>query len=177
MQNYLLLFVILILVFYLSDYLADCKNKVFMNFDIHHDNKQTPLYFNIDLKEICKTLEPESKEYLQKCEPELQKNYEPEKIKESPLDKAYRISNTDRYMTDNVLNLSNSDDKLTLKMHQMGQKPFESILARSMWSKSSLLPYLEEELNENEESVWWESDMNDQLENDTNQIDINSVFD
>lgn len=67
----------------------------------------------------------------------------------------YRFSNSDRYLIDNKV--EDGDDALTTQMLHMGSKNKEAIINRAMYSKNSLIPYLEEELNQYENAYgWWD---------------------
>lgn len=116
-------------------------------------------------------------EKLNSCEKQAVKTCPPEKPLETQLfeqkelvrklklqldDKTptYRYSKSDRYFMDNELNQGGNvtgDDKFVVQMQAMMRRPKESLDARSMWSKNSLIPFLEQELQMHEGAYgWWE---------------------
>lgn len=58
------------------------------------------------------------------------------------------------------INNGNGDNKLTAHVSHNQKKSKQSMDNRSMWSKNSLIPYLEEELKEHANSRWWDDDSN-----------------
>lgn len=61
---------------------------------------------------------------------------------------------------DTVIDDGNGDNKLTAHVSHNQKKSKQSMDNRSMWSKNSLIPYLEEELQEHANSRWWDDDSN-----------------
>jgi hypothetical protein len=123
--------------------------------DAQHDH---PLYVDINVKELCKTAgahggEPHSKgcdsllaEEKKKYNELLLKYEDPE-----PNSVDFLYHNDD----DHPLL---GDDKLTFKMLDSGKKNKRAMLNRAMWDKNSFIPYLEEELQNHSESIWWDDE-------------------
>jgi hypothetical protein len=73
---------------------------------------------------------------------------------------AYRYSTTDRYIIDTGVEPV-ADDKLAFKMKESGGRALEAADSRSLYGKNSLLPFIEEELEEHANSYgWWDDDEN-----------------
>lgn len=171
MGNYLIFILIIVLIYYISDYNAT--------------RAELPLYFDLNMSKICKSLDDNKddkddkdvdiKKGLSACQKEKIKSCLPEKSIETQLFEqkkkveeltlqladntpTYRFSKHDRYFLDN--GYTGGDDKFTERMQAMSKKSKEAVIARSMWSKNSLIPYLEEELQMHENSGGWWEDQN-----------------
>lgn len=53
---------------------------------------------------------------------------------------------------------STADTRLFEKMQDMSIKNKKALDNRALWNKNNLIPYVAEELNNAENSVWWEND-------------------
>jgi flagellar biosynthesis regulator FlbT len=53
-----------------------------------------------------------------------------------------------------------ADDKLAMKMKDTGSRAQESQIYRALWTKNNLIPYMEHELSNAENSIWWDDDAN-----------------
>jgi hypothetical protein len=105
----------------------------------------------------------------QKCKPvksladqlfEQKKLYEELKLKYEDNTPAYRYSTTDRYIIDTGVEPV-ADDKLASKMKDTGGRAQEAADSRSLYGKNSLIPFIEEELNEHANSYgWWDDSEN-----------------
>lgn len=137
-----------------------------------------PIYFNLNMKDICNSIEldtpnnskPNEDSYTDEYhEPEEAINYtearlrheaklrREQRLKDNDTDPDYRFSNSDRFLIDNKL--ETDDDLLTGQMLEMGRRNKEAMTNRAMFSKNSLIPYLEEELQEHENAGgWWDDD-------------------
>lgn len=128
-----------------------------------------PLYANFNIKDICRELakndavddavdvnDPTIPQTPEEQVADLkQKNMEL-KLKLEDHDSPYSYKNNDLFLVDDKKNIG--DDVFTLKMLEMSKKNKQAIDARSMWSKESLLPWYEEELEEHSNgNAWWES--------------------
>lgn len=167
MYDLVIIILILVVILFLS------KKNTSQGFDNPEDGSN-PYIFGVNIKSVCDDVKKNgSKQELTECEKEKIKSCPPEKSLETQLfeqkqkynelklqveDKSpkFRFSNSDRYVFDNIG--LDGDDVFTQKMFDMGKKPQEAIMNRSMWSKNSMLPFLEEELNMHENSIWWDDD-------------------
>lgn len=87
---------------------------------------------------------------------EQKKIYEELKLKCEDTTPAYRYSTTDRYIIDTGVEPV-ADDKLAFKMKDAGGRAQEAADARSLYGKNSLIPFIEEELNEHANACgWWD---------------------
>lgn len=85
------------------------------------------------------------------------KMYNELKLKYDDMSPVYRYTNSDLYLVDNQP--STGDDVFTNRMLDMGMQSKVATDARSMYSKNSLIPYLEEELEEAAgTNGWWDQD-------------------
>jgi hypothetical protein len=166
MTNYFLLAIIILLI-----YLIVKSNK----------NVQNDLgYFDINIKDICKNIDNAKKVDTNKldvntdCEKRVRSECPPEKTTEDQLfeekkkfnelklkcdDKTppYSFYKDDRYLILDTPAMT-LDEKLAIKMQESGHKAQDSMVNRAMYDKNSFLPYIEEELNEHANSIWWEDD-------------------
>jgi hypothetical protein len=166
----------------------DIKKQVLKDIIKSQNAQQSvqPIYFNMDLNKICGAAtkdkkaddeDPDAKyKNLSECERSKIKMCPKEKTIEEQLEEQkqlvknlqlqindktplYDFNKNDRYFIDTELDMSNGDDIFAMKMQDIGRKPKEATIARSMWSKNSLIPYLEEELQMHENSCgWWEDE-------------------
>lgn len=87
---------------------------------------------------------------------EQKKLYNELKLKYEDTSQPYKYTNSDLYLVDSPPNTG--DDVFTSAMMATQKKNKDSLDARSQWNKNSLVPYLEEELNEHENSNgWWQN--------------------
>ena len=91
---------------------------------------------------------------------EQKKLYEDLKLKYEDTTPEYRYSTTDRYIIDTGAEPV-ADDKLAFKMKDVGGRAQEAADSRSLYGKNSLIPFIEEELNEHANACgWWEDNEN-----------------
>jgi len=90
--------------------------------------------------------------------------YEELKLKYEDNTPAYRYSTTDRYIIDTGAEPV-ADDKLVSKMKDTGCRAQEAADSRSLYGKNSLIPFIEEELEEHANSYgWWDdNDLEDDM--------------
>ena len=189
MHNYLVFIVAIILVLYLTEIgrKNPSRERVMQSRKI-----TSPIYFNIDMNKLCgasgiintgenNTVTSDEEKYakLNSCEKKMVKTCPPEKSKDTQIYEqkeiiknlklelgdntpAYRFSKSDRYFLDN--GYEGGDDKFVRQMQVMGGRAKEAATARSLWSKNTFIPYLEEELQMHENSGGWWEDQN--LENE-----------
>lgn len=181
MQDFIILILVIILIYFIF------KSN-------NYDERTKPMYFDLKIRDICSAvgskdssiddkdaeapnseakIESCKKKAIDKCTPkksiedqlyDQKKLYEDLKLKIADPNPTFRYSSDDRYLFDNGYNPT-ADDKLTIKMKDVGGKAQEATVARSMWSKNSLIPYLEEELEEHAGAYgWWDAD--EDLENE-----------
>jgi len=85
------------------------------------------------------------------------KMYNELKLKYDDVAPVYRYTNSDLYLVDNQP--QTGDDVFTNRMLDMGMQAKVATDARSMYTKNSLIPYLEEELEEAAgTNGWWDAD-------------------
>jgi hypothetical protein len=84
--------------------------------------------------------------------------YEELKLKVDDTSPPYRYSTTDRYIIDTGVDPV-ADDKLAFKMKDTGSRAQEAADSRSLYGKNSLLPFIEEEMEEHANSYgWWDDE-------------------
>lgn len=87
---------------------------------------------------------------------EQKKIYDELKLKCEDTTPQYRYSTTDRYIIDTGVEPV-ADDKLAFKMKDTGSRAQEAADSRSLYGKNSLIPFIEEELNEHANCYgWWD---------------------
>lgn len=149
MVNYFIILLLLILIYLVNDYSSHFK-KV-MKGD----------------KPVEATVEEKQKKCEEKCVPkksvddqlfEQKQLYEELKLKVEDTSLPYRYSTTDRYIIDTGVEPV-ADDKLAFKMKDTGGRAQEAADSRSLYGKNSLIPFIEEELEEHANSYgWWDND-------------------
>jgi len=90
--------------------------------------------------------------------------YEELKLKYEDPTPEYRYSTTDRYIIDSGVEPV-ADDKLAFKMKDTGGRAQEAANSRSCYGKNSLIPFIEEEIEEHANSYgWWDdNDLEDEM--------------
>lgn len=172
MNNYFIVVIILMaitIIYYNTQvqYMTDKKS------DLPVDIPATPakpIYLNLNIKDICQNLKdsdtvsaaPENStvsetKSLADQLLEQKKMYNELKLKYDDDAPVYKYTNSDLYLIDNQP--QSGDDVFTNRMIDMGMQAKVAVDARSMYSKNSLLPYLEDELEESAGSgPWWDQD-------------------
>lgn len=135
-------------------------------------NKYRNNYTNIDLKNICKIVNGEYDKRDKKSNHGRESKYEPTNC-EVDLKAEKEKFNFLKYILDDSLtdiskvykdnDHSMADDSMVSHMLHTGSKGKRALTNRALYSKYSLIPYIEEELNDHANSIWWE---NDELENE-----------
>jgi 7,8-dihydro-6-hydroxymethylpterin-pyrophosphokinase len=114
-------------------------------------------YLNINIKDICKNLDNESKKASKEVK-ELQNKLDEQKELYDALRSKYEKEDekkSDLFDNDPVGLVG--DDIFTNRVVEMNKRSKESMDNRAMWDKNTFTPYLEEELQEHENSQsWWE---------------------
>jgi hypothetical protein len=160
-ENLVTILLILLLIYHIYFY-----SNLFQRKPIKVDEN---LYFNLNMKDICSAMDKSDKNdkscekpKTKSCSDQLfdmTKQYNELKLQLDDTEntpETYSFYNSDRYLIDP--GNKTGDDVLMQAMIDTQKKNKQSIDNRSMWEKSSFLPYIEEELRQHENSVWWESD-------------------
>lgn len=131
-----------------------------------------PLYLNMNIREMCQkadnTIDEDTKKSIEKMQKEYAKNLDECKTKVSAEKKRandlfLKYGDTEPNNID-FLYYGNSDyplsgdDKLAYRMYDLGQKNKQAITNRALWNKNSLLPYIEQELRDHSNSIWWDDE-------------------
>lgn len=173
--------IVIILMIIITIYYNTFMSGRFLYMSDKPDDKQLdkpgdkPIYLNLNIKDICQNLNS-SKDGISPPMVSDEKNadtkddkpladqladqkklYNELKLKCEDNSPVYRYTNSDLYLVDNKPN-NTGDDVFTSRMIDMGLQAKAATDARSMWSKNSLIPYLEEELEEHADSQWWDDD-------------------
>jgi hypothetical protein len=123
------------------------------------------IYMNIDLRDVCKKVEQNDAKNASSASIEPT----PDQSKPAP-DQSKPASDQSKPTAPDISDdierlyygISNypltGDDSLTYRMYDMGQKNKHAIMNRAMWDKNSLIPYLEEELRDHANSIWWDDE-------------------
>jgi len=163
MHDAIIFILILIIIYYV------CKNET-----TNKANIDVPIYYNLGISDICKSIDKKetAPPELSECEKEQIKKCPPKKSLETQLfdqkklnaelklelenkELPYKNDDSDRYLG-NTCYLSGSDLFAT-KLLENGKKNQDAIINRTLWTKNSFIPYLEEELQAGENLAWWNS--------------------
>lgn len=120
-------------------------------------NLDKSTYLNINIKDICKSLDTESKKTSNEVK-ELKHKLDEQKELYEALRAKYEkedVKKSDLFDNDPIGLVG--DDVFTNRLVDMNKKSKEAMDNRTMWDKNTFTPYLEEELQEHENSQsWWE---------------------
>jgi hypothetical protein len=124
------------------------------------NKNEDPLYVNVNLKDICqnlnfKNVEPPV-EHIVLPQVNMLKEAVELELKDEEHKPHNKFTNSDLYIVDNKS--IQGDDVFTARMMNMAKQSKIASDARSMMTKNSFIPYLEEELEEHANSVWWDDD-------------------
>jgi hypothetical protein len=125
------------------------------------------LNYNLNLHNVC-TKSCESIASHKKKEKQLldeltnkKKEYDKLITEQKKLNMEIKLKNEDNLRNINKLydldENSCGDDKLANKMKHMSLKNKQAIINRAKWNKSSFIPFIEEELNNHSNSIWWDN--------------------
>lgn len=124
-----------------------------------HEVDINPTYqthLNINVNDLCK----DTDKCLEQCKvnEDMVKDYKDKFVKERDARLRAEAPNYDFLYYGNDDFPLKGDDKLAYKMYELGKKNKQAIISRATYDKYSFAPYIEEELRNHENSIWYEDD-------------------
>lgn len=183
MYTSFILILVMVLIFYIYDQRYHRQSYHLRNFPINNPYlnrvNSDSLNCKLNMSDICKAVNNmDSNKFSEKnktntketeCETELKaqtKKLEAQTKKTNDLllkyddnGQPYNFYDNDRYVMDSTFTHL-ADDKLAMKMKDTGSRAQESQIYRALWTKNNLIPYMEHELSNAENSIWWDDDSN-----------------